>query len=91
MLRFEWNSIKAAANARKHGVTFEEAATVFGDPLAISFDDPDHSEGEHRLLTFGLSQQGRLLAVIHTERARRLRIISARKATRRERSIYEHG
>ncbi|MEW5890927.1 MAG: BrnT family toxin [Pseudomonadota bacterium] len=63
----------------------------FGDPLALTFPDPDHSVGERRWLTFGVSQTGRLLVVAHTERGRAIRIISARKATRHERGIYEHG
>jgi hypothetical protein len=88
---FEWDSSKAAANLTKHGVAFEEAASVFNDPLAYTFADPDHSVGEQRLLTFGLSSAGRLLAVISTERGTVLRIVSARKATRHERGIYEQG
>lgn len=90
-MRFEWDPRKAAANVRKHGVTFHEAATVFGDPLAITFDDPDHSESEERYLTFGLSLQGRLIVVSHTERGNRTRIISARLMCREERVIYEQG
>jgi hypothetical protein len=90
-VEFEWDPRKAAANARKHGVYFEEAMTVFGDPLAVTFDDPDHSNGERRLLTFGISAKDRLLAVIHTERRGRARIINARRATRAERGIYEEG
>ena len=89
--RFEWDNAKAATHLRKHGVSFEEAASVFSDALAYTFDDPDHSVGEQRLLTFGLSQSGRILAVIHAERGRAIRIISARKATRHERGIYEQG
>ena len=89
--RFEWDETKAAANLRKHGVPFEEAASVFSDPLAYTFGDPDHSVGEQRLLTFGFSQLGRLLAVVHAERGRAIRIISARKATRHERGIYEQS
>lgn len=91
MLRFEWGARKADANVKKHGVSFEEAGSVFGDPLALTFDDPDHSRGERRFLTFGASRQGRLLVVIHVERNRRVRIISARTATRQERRIYEQG
>ena len=91
MLRFEWDDAKAVSNAAKHGVPFEEAASVFGDPQSLTFSDIDHSTEEKRWLTFGLSQKGRLLAVIHTERNRAIRIISARKATRRERGIYEKG
>jgi uncharacterized DUF497 family protein len=75
----------------RHGVSFHEAATIFGDSLAITFSDPDHSVGEERLLTFGTSLKGRLLAVIHTARGSSVRIISARRATRRERKIYEEG
>ena len=89
--RFEWTDVKAAANLRKHGVAFEDAASVFSDALAYTFDDPDHSVGEQRLLTFGLSQSGRLLAVVHAERGRAIRIISARRATRHERGIYEQS
>jgi len=90
-LRFEWDSRKASENLAKHGVSFEEAASVFSDPLAYTFSDPDHSVGEERSLTFGLSSDGRLLTVISTERGEALRIVSARKATRRERGIYEQG
>ncbi|MBW1782204.1 MAG: BrnT family toxin [Deltaproteobacteria bacterium] len=90
-MRFEWDPKKAAPNVRKHGVTFQEAATVFGDPLAITFDDPDHSESEERYLTFGLSLQGRLIVISHTERGDRTRIISARLMGREERVIYEQG
>ena len=76
---------------RKHGARFEEAAAAFSDPLAYTFGDPDHSVGEQRLLTFGFSQSGRLLAIVHAERGRAIRIISARKATRHERGIYEQS
>lgn len=87
--RFEWDEIKAASNLRKHAVSFEEAASVFSDALAYTFADPDHSDSELRLLTFGFSRFGQLLAVAHCERGRAIRIISARKATRQERGIYE--
>ena len=90
-MQFAWDPKKAASNLRDHKVTFEEASSVFGDSLAITFDDPDHSEGESRILTFGLSEQGRLLVVSHTERRGVVRIISARRATRAERRIYEEG
>lgn len=90
-MEFEWDAEKAAENQRKHGVTFREAATVFGDPLAITFSDPDHSENEARFLTFGLSIRYRLLVVSHTDRGDRLRIISCRELTTRERKIYETG
>lgn len=90
-MRFEWDSRKAAANLKKHGVSFQEAATIFGDPLSITFQDPDHSENEDRHVTFGLSLQNRLLVVSHTERNNRTRIINARPMDRKERIIYEEG
>jgi uncharacterized protein len=89
--RFEWDEAKAAINLGKHGVTFIEAATVFGDPLAYTFVDPDHSIGELRWLSFGYTIEGRLLAVAHTERDLAIRIISARYATKHERGIYEQS
>ncbi|MBM3298715.1 MAG: BrnT family toxin [Deltaproteobacteria bacterium] len=88
---FEWDPKKAAKNLKKHGVTFQEAATVFGDPLAITFQDPDHSDDEERQLTFGLSLQRRLIVVSHTKRGDRTRIITARPMDRKERVIYEEG
>ncbi|MBU1666740.1 MAG: BrnT family toxin [Gammaproteobacteria bacterium] len=90
-MKFEWDDAKAESNEQKHGVSFEEAASVFGDPLALTFSDPDHSVGEKRWLTFGVSCTDRLLLVAHAERGRAIRIISARKATRHERGIYEQG
>jgi uncharacterized protein len=90
-MEFEWDPKKASSNVRKHGVTFHEAATVFGDPLAITFADPDHSMDENRYLTFGISRLDRLLVVSHTERRGRVRIINARLMTRQERRIYEQG
>lgn len=90
-MKFEWDSTKAIENTRKRRVSFEEAATVFGDPLALTFDDPDNSDQEHRLLTFGISERGRLLVVSHTYRRRYVRIISARCMDRSERRIYEEG
>jgi len=90
-MEFEWDPKKAGENVRKHDVTFQEAAAVFGDPLAITFEDPDHSEDENRYITFGLSSQERLLVVSHTERGDRTRIISARLMDRKERRIYEEG
>jgi uncharacterized DUF497 family protein len=90
-MEFEWDDRKAASNERKHGVSFHEAATVFNDPLAITYLDPDHSEGEHRYLTFGLSKSSRLLVVSHAERGHRIRIINARIMTSHERKIYEEG
>lgn len=88
-MEFEWDPNKAARSLAKHGVEFAEAATVFGDPLALTFYDPDHSQDEDRYLTFGQSIQGRVLVVSHTDRQDRVRIISARLATRGERRIYE--
>jgi len=89
MVRFEWDPEKARKNIKKHGVYFDEAATVFYDPLSATFDDPDHSLGEHRLITVGVSSQGRLLAVAHTERGNAIRIINARFATAHERKKHE--
>jgi len=88
-LEFEWDPDKAVRNLAKHGVSFQEAATVFGDPLAVTYLDPDHSEEEDRFLKFGHSSDGHLLVVSHTDRDDRTRIISARRATRRERKAYE--
>jgi len=90
-MKFEWDPKKAIANIRKHGVSFQEAATIFGDPFAITFDDPDHSIVENRYITFGLSLQKRLIMVSHTERGKRTRIINARLMDRKERKIYEEG
>lgn len=90
-MHFEWNLAKANKNARKHGVSFEEASSVFYDPLAVTGVDPDHSEEEDRAVTFGMSSTGRLLVVAHLERADAIRIISARLATQHERHIYEEG
>jgi len=90
-MRFEWHPEKAAKNLRKHKVSFTEAATVFGDDLSITVDDPDHSEQEDRYITIGLSHQGRLLMVAHTERSDTIRIISARELTSTEREAYEEG
>jgi len=90
-MEFEWDSKKAAANIQKHDVTFQEAATVFGDPLTVTFYDPDHSVNENRFITFGSSLQKRLLIVSHTERGGRTRIINARLMDRNERKIYEEG
>lgn len=90
-MKFEWDSKKAAVNLKKHDVTFQEAATVFGDPLAITFQDPDHSENEERQMTFGSSLQNRLIVVSHMERKNRTRIISARLMNRKEKVIYEEG
>ena len=88
-MEFEWDSEKAAANEHKHNVSFPEAATVFGDPLALTFDDPDHSAGEQRFLTFGQTANTRFIVVSHVDRGSTVRIISAREMTRTERRIYE--
>jgi hypothetical protein len=90
-MKFEFDPAKAAANLKKHKVSFEEGASIFGDPMAITFPDPDHSVVEERWLTFGMSRTGRLLAVIYTQRISRHRLIGARPATKRERKIYEEG
>lgn len=90
-MNYDWNAAKAAINLRKHGVSFEEAASVFGDPLAYTFADPDHSIGEARWLTFGYSARQRLLVVAHVEYEQGIRIISARQATSHERRIYEEA
>ena len=86
---FEWDAEKAAENLRRHGIPFEEAETVFDDPLSQTLLDPDHSEGEERYLEIGYSRRRRLLLVSYTERQGRVRIISARRATRKERQSYE--
>lgn len=86
---FDWDKAKAAGNLVKHGVSFEEAVTVFGDPLSDTFDDPDHSQNEQRFLIIGHSKQGRMLIVSHTDDGVTVRIISAREPTRTERKSYE--
>jgi uncharacterized protein len=91
VMEFEWDEDKAAKNLKKHKVDFSEAATVFGDTLSVTIPDPDHSEEEDRFITVGMSEQGRLILVSHTDRGDRTRIISARKATRRERKYYEEA
>lgn len=88
-MEFEWDEAKAAANERKHGVTFPEAATAFADPLAAIFPDPDHSDGEEREILVGYDERGRLLIVSFTERPPNLRIISARVASPAERRNHE--
>jgi hypothetical protein len=91
MVQFEWHTEKAQENLIKHGISFDDAATVFGDPLAVTIDDPDHSQEEQRLLTTGLSQRQRLIIVAHTDRDGRVRIISVRDVTPAERKQYESG
>lgn len=90
-MRFQWNATKAAANLRKHGVSFKEAASAFFDPLSVTGDDPDHSFEERRFVTFGVASSGRLLVVAYTEQDDAIRIITARLATRAERKLYEKG
>jgi uncharacterized DUF497 family protein len=90
-VKFEWHGTKAAANLRKHGVSFDEAATVFADTLSHAFPDQDHSDDETRFLIIGMSEAGRVLVVSHTDREAQTRIISAREATRKERSFYEEN
>ncbi len=88
-LTFEWDEEKAKENLRKHKVSFEEARTVFGDPFLMTFPDPTHSSREQRFINVGRSDKARVLIVIHTEREATIRIISCRKATPRERRVYE--
>jgi uncharacterized DUF497 family protein len=88
---FEWDDQKAASNLKKHGVSFQEAKTVFGDPLSISVADPEHSESEYRFIDIGLSERGRLLVVSYTERGTKIRMISSCLALPSERMLYEKG
>ena len=88
---YEWDAKKARGNRRKHRISFEEAATVFLDPLALTFPDPDHSIGEEREITIGRSGRQQVVFVSHCRRGDRVRIISARKTTRGERKQYEEG
>ena len=90
-MKFEWHSRKAEINLRKHGVSFDEAASIFLDSLALSGPDPDHSIGESRYISFGISRLGRLLSISHTYRPGAIRIIMARRMTRGERKTYEEG
>lgn len=90
-LSFEWNEEKASVNHDKHGVSFEEGVTIFHDPLSISIDDPIHSVNEQRYIDIGRSENGRILVVSYTERGKSIRLISCRKATRKERRQYEEG
>jgi uncharacterized protein len=90
-MNFEWDENKAAANLSKHGVSFEEAKTVFDDRLYVDFYDPDHSDREDRYIIVGESRRGRLLIVSYAETGDAIRLISAREVTRKEREIYEEG
>jgi uncharacterized DUF497 family protein len=88
-MRFEWEPEKDQQNRAEHGVSFDEASSVFGDPFTTTIDDPDHSSDEHRFLTTGYSNQQRLIIVAHTDRDERVRLISAREVTAAERHVYE--
>jgi uncharacterized DUF497 family protein len=90
-VNLNWDPKKAVSNLRRHRVSFEEAGTVFGDPMALTFNDPDHSTEEMRFLTFGMTRTDKLLIVSYTERQGVTRIISARKMSKQERDIYENG
>lgn len=90
-LQFEWDADKASQNVRKHGVSFQEAITVFNDELSLTIPDLDHSTTEFRFIDMGVSKEGRLLVVAYTELHQVIRIISARKVTKRERKAYEEG
>ena len=90
-MKIEWNPEKARLNLKKHGVAFEEAATALSDPMAVTGADPDHSTHEERYITFGVSARNRLLVVSHTEEGETIRLISARKASKGERQLYEEG
>lgn len=91
MLLFEWDPNKAKVNQKIHGVSFDEASTAFKDTLSLTINDPLHSEEEYRMILLGNSSKNRLLAIVHIERRERIRIISARKATTRERMQYEEN
>jgi hypothetical protein len=90
-VEFEWDNTKAKINLKKHGVSFQEAASVFADPLAMTFNDPDHSIDEHRLLTFGVTRTGKQVIVSHIEINDTIRIISVRLMKKHEKYIYEEG
>ena len=90
-MKIEWDPKKAKSNLEKHGVSFEEAATALSDPMAVTGLDPDHSIYEERFITFGISERSRLVVVSHTEKNQTIRIISARKASKGERELYEEG
>ena len=90
-LIFDWDEVKAKANLKKHKVSFEEGKTIFNDPFLFTFPDIEHSVDEERYINIGLSASGRILIVTHTERHEKIRIVSCRKATARERRFYEEG
>ena len=91
MIDFEWNPQKAEINSKKHGISFDEASTVFEDTLSVTYPDPEHSEQEERYLIIGVSSQYRILVISHIYRSETIRIISARRATKWEQRFYEHG
>ena len=90
-LTFEWDEVKAKENLKKHEVSFEEGKTIFNDPFLFTFPDIEHSADEERYINIGLSANGHILIVTHTERQEKVRIVSCRKATARERRFYEEG
>jgi len=90
-LQFEWSERKAAMNASKHGISFDEATTVFGDFFSVTIEDPLHSEKEVRFVTIGTSNLGNIIVIVHTDRGDRIRIIGARRATPREKREYAKG
>ena len=90
-MKFEWDQQKADSNLKKHNVSFQEAASAFGDTFSITYPDPDHSVREQRFITVGMSGSGKVLIIAHTDRGDNIRIISARKAARKERRYYEEG
>ena len=89
VLEFEWDAHKAVENLKNHRVSFEEAKSVFNDPLLLTFPDPEHSEQEHRSINIGISSHARILLVVFTDRKGKVRVISSRKATAKERKLYE--
>ena len=88
-IEFEWDDEKASRSLKKHGVSFEEGATIFNDPKIATISDPDHSKDEERYISLGISVEGRLLIVVHVQRGERIRLIGCRKATKAERKTYE--
>ena len=91
MILFEWNPKKAKSNVKKHGITFDEAISVFKDTLSLTIGDPLHSQDEERMVIIGVSRKNRFLTVVHTDRGKKVRIISARKSTKGERRFYENN
>jgi len=89
ILEFEWDATKAVENLKNHRVSFEEAKSVFNDPLLLTFPDPEHSDEEHRIINIGISSHSRILLVVFTDRRGKVRVISSRKATAKERKLYE--